>query len=187
MPHGLVLDFVQRILMFGFQTGSKLLLVGCVIHDLKLLYSNKKHRARKFKYAYGCVRLPSINKEEAIQVLLHNAKGGWLPEFCEPEDKQLDPKERDIVEEVISMSGFGQIYNTEYLPMVVKIMGAELRDYGYLEEWGNDKKVLLTKVCWGKQEAVKELVKQSFDKLPKNLQILFLDVALFILPQSRLP
>ncbi|MCO5575249.1 hypothetical protein L7F22_029049 [Adiantum nelumboides] len=178
------LEFVQKILRFAVGVGSKVLLVARTLDVLHPLLDIDQQE--KTQYVCSSLSVPSIDEKEAIRVLLQNRDAVGLVESCAPEN-DLSPRHREIMEKVILMSGFdAKSEGKIYLPLVLKLMGVQLRRYRLddVDKWGRDMDSFWKRVEKCKEKAVMELVQKSFNKLTNHLQLLFLDLALFIIPSS---
>eukprot|EP00250_Pteridium_aquilinum_P020667 c24905_g1_i1 orf=336-3284(+) len=175
-------EAVQRILHVGFGLNSKIILVARTFDILRPILNSLK---REHHYICDSLCIPYIDEREAKEILMQTIRpglGGYVPQ------RHLTPEQTEIILHIVRLCGFGPESSRVYLPLVMNIMGAMLVKYdGDLEEWGRDSQGFWTGVKSYKEDAVKKLVGESFKTLPnEEFQVLFMDVALFILPSGRL-
>ncbi|KAI5054293.1 hypothetical protein GOP47_0030814 [Adiantum capillus-veneris] len=171
------IHFVQRLMGVVVGAGSKVLLVARTYNLIHRLLHGPHINS---PCVYDSVRVPNVNNEEALRILLQSRDCVSLANSCALDN--LPPRHKQMLEEVVSMSGF---HNSKvYLPLVLKLMGAQLGQYklDVYDRWRVNMERFGTQVQRCKKQAIMDLVKDSFTKLSSHLQFLFLDIALFIIP-----
>ncbi|KAI5063037.1 hypothetical protein GOP47_0021584 [Adiantum capillus-veneris] len=174
---------LQRILHYVIGLGSQVLLTAGTFDILRPALKRMQH------LMCNCIcdsmRMPSIDEDEATNLLLETMSlgGDSAPHQL---DIGLGQEEEQVVRNILRMCSFGR---KDFLPLVVKRMGAMLvsneRD---VDRWARDQKRFWSsfnnKVMEAyREDVVQELILKSFkDSLDEELQLLFLDVALFIQP-----
>ncbi|KAI5076436.1 hypothetical protein GOP47_0008501 [Adiantum capillus-veneris] len=174
-------EAVQRILHLGFGHGSKIIIIS---HTSKVLRRTLDSLRDGLHWACDSMAVPSINETEASEILMRTTRCCYGAAFTL--FKSLTLKQMGTVKRLVHMCRHEDVW----LPVVMKAVGARLLKYetGDLEEWERDLESFWTRVKTYEQSAVIEaLLGDNFKALAnEHRQLLFLDVALFILHLKRI-
>ncbi|KAI5058533.1 hypothetical protein GOP47_0026703 [Adiantum capillus-veneris] len=183
-------EVAQRVLHSVIGPGSKVVVVARTLDLLNLALFSLRVGHEGLNCICESIRMPTMNEEEASNLLIMKAMG------CTDNKgpHQLDlMKQKDTVLTVLRKCGFqSREYSNsgfEYLPLVVERMGVMLARYeDDVDGWARGQEKIWCSfddddLKGYRESAVHELIWESFkDSLGSELQLLFLDMVLFLQP-----